>query len=234
MGKELFENAICGQLAGKTRILTTHQIQFLSSPHVSKVVVMKEGRIAAAGTYAELWQNGDLEWLQELYGEAEVDEEAKAGEEGGTQDASKVEAPGIAAKVDLTKEEETHDEAALAPLRQEGDVDDAITAGPTATGAQGGGDLAAAAILSAKFDYSIKIGLNADAADAKEHDHDVETTGPVDGITATEQQAMCVRTPCKISPSFCSPDNPCSLNIPSTFFFFLQWRGFVPNVLPIL
>jgi ABC-type multidrug transport system fused ATPase/permease subunit len=32
----LFQSAICGHLAGKTRVLVTHQTQFLSSPAISR------------------------------------------------------------------------------------------------------------------------------------------------------------------------------------------------------
>jgi ABC-type nitrate/sulfonate/bicarbonate transport system ATPase subunit len=36
----LFRDAICGHLAGKTRVLVTHQTQFLNSPNVSRFVLM--------------------------------------------------------------------------------------------------------------------------------------------------------------------------------------------------
>jgi ABC-type multidrug transport system fused ATPase/permease subunit len=41
-----------GMLAGKTRILVTHQVQYL--PQADRVVVMSSGEITAVGTYAEL------------------------------------------------------------------------------------------------------------------------------------------------------------------------------------
>jgi ABC-type multidrug transport system ATPase subunit len=50
----LFHQAICGYLANKTRILVTHQIQFLSSPHVSRIVVIAKGAIVFCGKFNEL------------------------------------------------------------------------------------------------------------------------------------------------------------------------------------
>ena len=44
-------------------ILVTHQIQFLSSPRVDRVVVMDQGRITATGSYTELVEQGKLEFV---------------------------------------------------------------------------------------------------------------------------------------------------------------------------
>ena len=44
-------------------ILVTHQIQFLSSPQVDRVVVMDQGRITATGSYTELVEQGKLEFV---------------------------------------------------------------------------------------------------------------------------------------------------------------------------
>jgi ABC-type transport system involved in cytochrome bd biosynthesis fused ATPase/permease subunit len=43
VGKALFENCIVDKLAGKTRVLVTHQLQFLDQ--TDKIIVMKEGKI---------------------------------------------------------------------------------------------------------------------------------------------------------------------------------------------
>jgi ABC-type multidrug transport system fused ATPase/permease subunit len=52
VGAELFHSAIRGTLSGCTRVLVTHQLQFL--PSVDRVLVMKEGRIEHDGSYEEL------------------------------------------------------------------------------------------------------------------------------------------------------------------------------------
>ena len=49
VGQQLMTGAICGLLAAKTRILVTHQLQFL--PSADTVVVMSEGRIEELGSY---------------------------------------------------------------------------------------------------------------------------------------------------------------------------------------
>ncbi|XP_063977971.1 probable multidrug resistance-associated protein lethal(2)03659 [Diachasmimorpha longicaudata] len=56
VGKHMFEECIEKYLRGKTRILVTHQIQFLRN--VEKIYVMKDGRIDAEGTYDELAVRG--------------------------------------------------------------------------------------------------------------------------------------------------------------------------------
>lgn len=52
VGKNLFENCIKGLLKSKTRILVTHQLQFL--PSVDRIVVLKDGRIIEDGTFQQL------------------------------------------------------------------------------------------------------------------------------------------------------------------------------------
>ncbi|KAF7996689.1 hypothetical protein HCN44_002335 [Aphidius gifuensis] len=56
VGKHMFEECIEKYLKGKTRILVTHQIQFLRN--VDKIIVMKEGKIEAEGSYDELTSRG--------------------------------------------------------------------------------------------------------------------------------------------------------------------------------
>ncbi|KAH0554301.1 probable multidrug resistance-associated protein lethal(2)03659 [Cotesia glomerata] len=56
VGKHMFEECIERYLHGKTRILVTHQIQFLSN--VEKIIVMKDGVIIAEGSYNKLVQMG--------------------------------------------------------------------------------------------------------------------------------------------------------------------------------
>lgn len=45
MGQHLFHECIGGYLAGKTRVLVTHQLQYL--PHADRIAVLKDGRVQA-------------------------------------------------------------------------------------------------------------------------------------------------------------------------------------------
>ncbi|XP_037617804.1 multidrug resistance-associated protein 4-like isoform X2 [Sebastes umbrosus] len=63
VGRHLFEKCICGLLKNKTRILVTHQLQYLKA--ADQIVVLKEGHIVAQGTYNMLQRSGfDIELLQ--------------------------------------------------------------------------------------------------------------------------------------------------------------------------
>jgi ABC-type multidrug transport system fused ATPase/permease subunit len=53
-GRHLFDLCICGELAGTTRVLVTHQLQYAES--ADSIVVMANGKIQAQGTYQELVQ----------------------------------------------------------------------------------------------------------------------------------------------------------------------------------
>ncbi|KAL2916409.1 hypothetical protein HK105_204165 [Polyrhizophydium stewartii] len=67
VGRALFDNCIQGALAGKTRILVTHQLHFL--PRVGYVIVMRDGEIAEQGTFSELMAaNGEFATLMRNYG----------------------------------------------------------------------------------------------------------------------------------------------------------------------
>ena len=52
VGKAVFQNILQDATSGKTRILVTHALHFLSQ--VDYIYVMSDGRIAEHGTYAEL------------------------------------------------------------------------------------------------------------------------------------------------------------------------------------
>jgi len=60
VGSHLFNAAICQYAPHATRVLVTHQTQFLSSENISQIIVMDSGRIARRGTYTELLASGDL------------------------------------------------------------------------------------------------------------------------------------------------------------------------------
>ncbi|KAJ3109242.1 hypothetical protein HDU96_007273 [Phlyctochytrium bullatum] len=67
VGRFLFERCIQGALAGKTRLLVTHQLHFL--PRVDRIVVMKDGEISEVGTYQELVEaGGQFAALMQSYG----------------------------------------------------------------------------------------------------------------------------------------------------------------------
>jgi ABC-type sulfate/molybdate transport systems ATPase subunit len=56
VGLHLMTRCVLGLLGGKTRVLVTHQLQYL--PEADLVVKMDAGRIAHVGTHAELLQQG--------------------------------------------------------------------------------------------------------------------------------------------------------------------------------
>lgn len=56
VGKAVFQNAIEGSLASKTRILVTHALHFL--PSVDHLLVMDNGKIAESGSYSQLLAAG--------------------------------------------------------------------------------------------------------------------------------------------------------------------------------
>ncbi|KAJ7097441.1 ABC protein [Mycena epipterygia] len=81
VGKALFRSAIQGLIAqGKTVLLVTHALHFLSQ--CDYIYTMDAGRIAEAGTYAELIaKGGEFARLDKEFGGAQAQE--GAGEEGG-------------------------------------------------------------------------------------------------------------------------------------------------------
>jgi ATP-binding cassette, subfamily C (CFTR/MRP), member 1 len=67
VGRHLLEECICGLMAGKTRILVTHQLHVL--PHADRIFCMRDGRIVEQGTYEELLsRRGNFSRLIELFG----------------------------------------------------------------------------------------------------------------------------------------------------------------------
>ena len=59
--KKLFVNCIMKHLAGKTRVLATHAIDFLHM--ADRVAIINNGRIVAVGTFDELQENEQLKHL---------------------------------------------------------------------------------------------------------------------------------------------------------------------------
>ncbi len=50
VGRQLFDLCVCGLLSGRTRVLVTHQLQYL--PAADVVVVMADGRVKEQGARA--------------------------------------------------------------------------------------------------------------------------------------------------------------------------------------
>ncbi|KAM0788854.1 hypothetical protein ACM66B_002939 [Microbotryomycetes sp. NB124-2] len=91
VGKHLFEEAICGALADKTRILVTHALHFL--PKVDYIITMDHGEIQEQGTFAELMAKPDGVFSQmyhEFVGQGdEKKEEQEEAEEEAVEEADK-------------------------------------------------------------------------------------------------------------------------------------------------
>ncbi|CAK9309360.1 unnamed protein product [Citrullus colocynthis] len=58
VAREVFEKCIRGELRGKTRVLVTNQLHFLSQ--VDRIILVHEGEVREEGTYEELYENGKL------------------------------------------------------------------------------------------------------------------------------------------------------------------------------
>lgn len=72
VGRHLFDKCVGGLLKGRTRVLVTHQLQYL--PSCDLVVVMHEGSIAQVGTYQALVDRGvDFHQFVKVEKDAEKD-----------------------------------------------------------------------------------------------------------------------------------------------------------------
>ncbi|XP_038877674.1 ABC transporter C family member 2-like isoform X2 [Benincasa hispida] len=72
----VFEKCIRGELRGKTRVLVTNQLHFLSQ--VDRILLVHEGVVKEEGTYEELYENGKLfKRLMESAGKMEDTSEEK-------------------------------------------------------------------------------------------------------------------------------------------------------------
>jgi ABC-type multidrug transport system fused ATPase/permease subunit len=85
VGKHLLEQVIGekGMLAGKTRILVTHQLQCLEA--CKQIYMMEEGKVAHAGDYATLVKEGHLEPQQA----SREEEKGRAGSKDASGDSAK-------------------------------------------------------------------------------------------------------------------------------------------------
>jgi ABC-type bacteriocin/lantibiotic exporter with double-glycine peptidase domain len=63
--KEIFTQVISGLCSTKTRVLVTHAVDYL---HLcDRIIVMKDGRITASGSYQELATNAHLQEVVKIY-----------------------------------------------------------------------------------------------------------------------------------------------------------------------
>ncbi|XP_041974315.1 probable multidrug resistance-associated protein lethal(2)03659 isoform X2 [Aricia agestis] len=77
VGRHLFESCVVGYLRSATRVLVTHQLQFLRD--VDQIIILKNGSIAAAGDFETLSASG-LDFAS-LLAREEEEEEKKEPEE---------------------------------------------------------------------------------------------------------------------------------------------------------
>ncbi|KAG6460722.1 hypothetical protein O3G_MSEX012179 [Manduca sexta] len=75
VGRHLFESCVVGYLRNTTRILVTHQLQFLRD--VDQIIILKNGAIAAAGNFDTLSASG-LDFATLLARDEEEEKEEKA------------------------------------------------------------------------------------------------------------------------------------------------------------
>ncbi|XP_051128280.1 ABC transporter C family member 2-like isoform X2 [Andrographis paniculata] len=85
VGRQVFEKCIKGELRGKTRVLVTNQLHFLSQ--VDRILLVSEGTVKEEGTFEELSNNGHL--FQKLMENAGKMEEYVEEEEDVDQNDSK-------------------------------------------------------------------------------------------------------------------------------------------------
>ena len=90
--RAVFERAVCGFLAGKTRVLVTHALQFVKA--ADQVVVLAQGAVAASSTFADLSaraaearaeaepgaESVDAAYLKQVFAECAELEQAAAGD----------------------------------------------------------------------------------------------------------------------------------------------------------
>ncbi|XP_022146679.1 ABC transporter C family member 2-like [Momordica charantia] len=96
VAREVFEKCIRGELRGKTRVLVTNQLHFLSQ--VDRIILVHEGVVREEGTYEELYENGELfQRLMESAGKLEeTTEEMEDVETSDTKKSLEISANGTA------------------------------------------------------------------------------------------------------------------------------------------
>ncbi|KAI8000143.1 ABC transporter C family member 2 [Camellia lanceoleosa] len=110
VGRQVFEKCIKEELRGKTRVLVTNQLHFLSQ--VDRIILVHEGMVKEEGTFEYLSSNGVLfQKLMENAGKMEEFVEEKEDDENASHETSKPVADGLtnelpkdAAQTDKKKE----------------------------------------------------------------------------------------------------------------------------------
>ncbi|PRP78236.1 hypothetical protein PROFUN_13846 [Planoprotostelium fungivorum] len=87
VGRSIFNNCIDGLLSNKTRILVTHQLQFLDRADI--ILVLKEGKISEQGSFQDL-----METKGEFYQLITSHVKSSEGEEKGTSNSHNIRASG--------------------------------------------------------------------------------------------------------------------------------------------
>ncbi|GFR41153.1 hypothetical protein Agub_g1817 [Astrephomene gubernaculifera] len=82
VGRHLFESCICGLLEDKTRLLVTHQLQYLAAADL--VVVVEGGRLQHVGSYSELVARG-VDFHQFVKEEEEEERKVEGSKEEGAR-----------------------------------------------------------------------------------------------------------------------------------------------------
>lgn len=94
VARQVFDRCIKGDLRGKTRVLVTNQLHFLSQ--VDRIILVHEGRVKEEGSYEDLSHNGALfQRLMENAGKIEEYGEEKGESEGVDNQSSKPVANGV-------------------------------------------------------------------------------------------------------------------------------------------
>lgn len=75
VGHHIFHECLLGKLSQITRVLVTHQLQYL--PFVDRIYVMNDGTVQASGTYQQLQEQG-VDFVGLLQAEAEEKTKGKA------------------------------------------------------------------------------------------------------------------------------------------------------------
>ncbi|GIL72743.1 hypothetical protein Vretimale_4441 [Volvox reticuliferus] len=214
VGRHLFDECICGLLEDKTRLLVTHQLQYL--PSADLVVVMAGGAVQHVGTYDELVSRGvDFHQFVKETEEEEVEKKEKSQEDEakiGTQLLEGAQQP----PVDKGRQEQEEVDKAVEGVAEAAggalpgvDIAGAAAAGGGATAAAtsaagtaedfGGADGAGATPVT--LDLSIKPRVIATGGRADDDDGDGSDSNNVRALIGGSSYSFGVLSPGPLSPS---------------------------------
>ncbi|XP_022973222.1 ABC transporter C family member 2-like isoform X3 [Cucurbita maxima] len=92
VAREVFEKCIRKELRGKTRVLVTNQLHFLSQ--VDRIILVHEGVVEEEGTYEELYENGEL-FTRLMESAGKLEEEKEDSETSDTKNSSEFPVDGM-------------------------------------------------------------------------------------------------------------------------------------------